>query len=238
MLGAPFAIGPDDKPLIIEYNYDRSLEELHFTDMTIPSFDFLAEFKNLKFLSITSCAVPEGVTLPRLETLTGLSVCHTEGADAFSLVKDCLPLPNLKSLSLVDSEEGFVLPRIDTLERLEISVPNVLEIIANNHHVLTLLLGDGTLGLQNLNGLERFKNMTYLSVLEDVRDISALSGCESLRLLIVDHASGLRTLKPLYNLEHLEEIIMDQAAYRYLPQEDKDHFSGENRDAARIYFYD
>lgn len=239
---------PEEAPLqerkqIVESDYDVNSDYILLQDLTIPSFDFLDKFKNLRKLDIVNCSIHEDVALPHFDTLEELFISGLDGRSVFDFVNSCLPLPKLQYLSVLneDAKDETVLHEIPSVSYLLVETANPIEAIKNNSQVTNLVIatdGYGRGDIQNLDGLKKFRNLKALTVRAQFTDLSALSDCDGLEELVIFYAPSITTLKPLFGLQGLATIEMAYQAYLELPQEERDHFNFGNNDeldAAHIF---
>lgn len=250
---APDVREPEDYDILRDAtqitNYDPEYGHLGLYEWRIESFDFLEEFKGVKSLSIASCYIPVGVTIPKtaaLDDLIEFDSYNIIGTGVVDLLADCLPLPKLEILRMDGAGlSTAILPNIPSLTDIFVNVPNALEVISNNTHITgSLQFGvrfQTTVHeeIQSISGIEHFKSVQYLTPPHSVRDLAPLSGCTALRILDIYSSEHIDTLEPLYALEHLEEILMSQKLYDALSPADLEHFSLENNsdaNAVHVYF--
>lgn len=164
-----------------------------------------------------------------------------EKIDSFDFLE---AYPNLKYLSIVDCDiaDGLVIPKIDTLERLEVFDQKVMEIIQNNTQLSGwLTIGTGYslysddrrsnfIPLSNLDGIEKFTSLETLYVQDPVPDISALKYCVNLRYLSLFYVTEVETLSPLFGLNRFRSLTIDPYAFRALPEAEQAWF-----DNAKLY---
>jgi Leucine-rich repeat (LRR) protein len=238
-----------DAPLYLDYDASDGL--LFLYGWRINSFDFLQEFENITRLNIAECYIPEGVRIPKtdaLDAVSDISLQSIYGSGAADVLADCLPLPRLDTMYLSGGvQSASALPSVPSLTDLYVSVPNALEIIANNTHIMGALsfgvpyIDSVYEDIENIAGVEKFTNIQYLRPPHSVSDLSPVSGCAALRILDMSSNRAVDTLRPLYGLGNLEEIRMYDGAYDALAPEDRTRFNPENNsdaNATHVYLSD
>jgi hypothetical protein len=232
---APEITSSQERQLLDASDYDVSYDVVALQDLLIPSFDFLSDFENLKELTITDCTIAENAVLPHIDTLKQIKISGIDGQSVFDFINGSLPLPNLQYLLVIDetTKNDTALNEIPSLSFLIVQTADPIEAVKYNSQIENLVIatdGYGRGDIQNLNGLEEFKNLKSLTVRAQFNDLSALSSCDNLEYLTISYAQSITTLKPLFALQKLATIEMDYQAYLGLPQEDRDHFNFGNND--------
>lgn len=210
----------------------------------IESFDFLDEFEGITSLLISWCYIPPGITIPStdaLNSIVNIDFCEIYGSGAADVLSDCLPLPYLDALSLDgEVQNETALPTIPSLTDLYVSVPDALSVIANNAHITGSLRFGETYcdGIESIQGVERFSSIQHLELPRSVRDLTPVAGCAALKILNLLHNMDIDSLRPLYGLEHLQEIQISRNTYNELPEDEREHFSPHNNgDAYAVHVY-
>ena len=155
--------------------YDDIGEDyLQLSEEKIGTFDFLSEYPNLKSLSIIDCDIADGLVLPKIDTLTHLSVIDP---NALELIKNNTQLVNYLEVgtgySLYTGEDRKGLIPLSTLSGLEkfssIETLNVLDPVTD----ISALAG-----CRNLRSL----SLLYCTSIETLRPLYALN---RLRMLTI-----------------------------------------------------
>lgn len=230
----------------------------------IESFEFLddlwyiEEFSNVNSLNFVNIYVPQGVRIQpsdALEVLISINLENIHGSGSADVVYDILPLPNIRELSLsgnIPSENP--LPYTPSLIDLYIVTPDAIEIIQNNTHISGILHlgrikfpltwtsswgGGGHDDIKSLYGIETFTQLRALTVPRYVRDLSPLTGLESLRIVDLIYSEHIYSLAPLQGIPNLQEILICKDLYDVLSEYDRHIFTPTNNryyDRVHVHF--
>jgi Leucine-rich repeat (LRR) protein len=174
-----------------------------------------------------------------------VNFCSIYGSGAADVLSSFLPLPKLEILSISGSVPNKdPLPTIPSLTVLHVATPNAMEVIKNNTHITgslsfgVHLLDEVCDRNTDISGIEKFTSIQYLRPPSFVQDISPISGCTELRILDLSYSYNIDSLKPLYGLENLQEIMISGSVYYSLPNDERQRFTPDNnRDASAVHVY-
>jgi hypothetical protein len=166
-----------------EFPYSNR-EFLSLNGETIDSFDFLAEYPNLKRLDIYNCDIADGLILPKIETLTHLEVVDR---DAIEIIRDNAQLSGTLSIDtgsydpVISEKPGYApLTNLDGLETFR--------------SLESLRVTDPVTDLSALTGCVNLRSLSVVNS-TSIDTLKPLYGLERLRMLYISY-DVLRALPP------------------------------------------
>lgn len=138
------------KPQLTEAEIDKTAEFLYIYKRNITLFDFLADYTNLKALTIDNCTIPDGLALPAIKSLEIL------------LVGECGP----NSIELIKNNT-----QITELDLGANQLVNI-DVLKDFHNLVRLTLMRN--GISDLSALERLENLEDLCLLGGNRELTSL----------------------------------------------------------------